>query len=228
MVSTLTLPSPFSFFVISHPIHRLLDFFYLLQQSVHPNWKKIKSSITKPGHQPLFQFLPRPIFSSVSALFQFLFPCFIYPFVFFFHSIAEGALIATMMKGRPNSFLSLIFLLSALHGFLSVHSFLDELKQDEPMRLELIHRYSPQLNGHVLPEEKPKTQLELIKELHRHDVIRHQMISGKRQHHQIQRRNALETASSASVAMPLISGWDSGVGQYLVQVKWELLHRDSC
>ncbi|KAK9937311.1 hypothetical protein M0R45_014110 [Rubus argutus] len=124
-----------------------------------------------------------------------------------------------MIKRRPNSFLSLIFLLSALRGFLSVHSFLDELTQDEPMRLELIHRYSPQLHGHVLPEKKAKTQLEIIKELHRHDVIRHQMISRKRQHHQIQRRNALETACSASVAMPLSSAWDSGVGQYLVQVR---------
>lgn len=183
--------------------------------------KHILNYLTRPPNSvsALFQFLPRPIFSSVSTLFQFLLPCFIYPVVFFFHSIAEGALIATMIKGRPNSFLSLIFLLSALHGFLSVHSFLDEWKQDEPMRLELIHRYSPQLHGHVLPDQKPKTQLELIKELHRHDVIRHQMISRKRQHHQIQRRNALETACSASVAMPLSSAWDSGVGQYLVQVR---------
>ncbi|XP_062012164.1 aspartic proteinase NANA, chloroplast-like [Rosa rugosa] len=125
------------------------------------------------------------------------------------------------MKGRPNAFLFIIFLLSALHGIFSVHSFLNELKQDEPMRLELIHRHSPKLNGHGLRDEMPKTQLELIEELHRHDLIRQQMISRKRQHHHhhIQtglRRNALETAS---IAMPLSSGWDFGVGQYLVQVK---------
>lgn len=82
MVSTLTLPSPFSFFVISHPIHRLLDFFYLLQQSVHPNWEKKKSSITKPGHQDLFLALFLLCFYSVSVpppLFYISF-CFLLPF----------------------------------------------------------------------------------------------------------------------------------------------------
>ncbi|KAL6198742.1 hypothetical protein ACLB2K_028531 [Fragaria x ananassa] len=119
------------------------------------------------------------------------------------------------MKGRTSSFLFMVFLLYALHGILSVHSFLDESKQDEPMRLELIHRHS-------LRVEMPKTQLELIEELQSHDVIRHQMISRRRQqhHHSIPtglRRNALETA--ASIAMPLSSAWDFGAGQYFVQIK---------
>ncbi|KAL6196874.1 hypothetical protein ACLB2K_032487 [Fragaria x ananassa] len=119
------------------------------------------------------------------------------------------------MKGRTSSFLFIVFFLYALYGILSVHSFLDESKQDEPMRLELIHRHS-------LRVEMPKTQLELIEELQSHDVIRHQMISRRRQqhHHSIPtglRRNALETA--ASIAMPLSSAWDFGAGQYFVQIK---------
>ncbi|XP_050370169.1 aspartic proteinase NANA, chloroplast-like [Argentina anserina] len=114
------------------------------------------------------------------------------------------------MRGRTSSFLFIIFLLSVLNGILSVRSFLN----DEPMKLELIHRNS-------LRDEMPKTQLELIQELQRHDLIRHQMISrrGQHHHHHIStgiRRFALE---KASIAMPLSSAWDFGTGQYLVQIK---------
>lgn len=77
-------------------------------------------------------------------------------------------------------------------------------------RLELIHRNSPKLSGNVFLGERPKTQMENIKQFHRRDVMRRRNMVSRR-------LRGVETTSS--VAMPMHSGADYGTGEYFVHVK---------
>ncbi|KAM6552130.1 hypothetical protein CsatB_001938 [Cannabis sativa] len=84
-----------------------------------------------------------------------------------------------------------------------IHGFHDD---DEIVRFELIHRNSPKLCGHdghnVFLGEKPKTQMENLKQFHQRDVSRRAIL--------------LETSSS--VKLPINSGSDYGTGEYFVHV----------
>ncbi|KAB2633841.1 aspartic proteinase nepenthesin-1-like [Pyrus ussuriensis x Pyrus communis] len=136
------------------------------------------------------------------------------------------------MKMEQNSTLFIIFLLSVIHGFVFVHA-LRGASPEKALKLKLIHRYSPHYNG-LHGDEKPKNQQELLRLLHRHDVVRHQMISYRRQQQEEEslldaeevilnssriaaRRMAWE--KRGSMAMPISSGSDYGWGQYLVKIK---------
>ncbi|PON39210.1 Aspartic peptidase [Parasponia andersonii] len=96
-------------------------------------------------------------------------------------------------------FFPLLFLF-AINGFALLGS---------TTRLELIHRNSPKLSGNVVLGGKPKSQMEIIREFHRRDVLRHRNMVSRR-------LRATETASS--VAMPMFSGSDYGTGEYFVHV----------
>ncbi|XP_062093050.1 aspartic proteinase NANA, chloroplast-like [Humulus lupulus] len=103
----------------------------------------------------------------------------------------------------------MFFLLFAINGLVLIFALPEEIS-GSVTRLELIHRNSPKLSGSVVLGERPKTQMENIKQFHRRDVIRiRNMVS--------RRRRATETASS--VAMPIHSGSDYGAGEYFVHVK---------
>ncbi|XP_009363310.2 aspartic proteinase NANA, chloroplast [Pyrus x bretschneideri] len=136
------------------------------------------------------------------------------------------------MKMEQNSTLFIIFLLSVIHGFVFVHA-LRGASPEKALKLKLIHRYSPHYNG-LHGDEKPKNQQELLRLLHRHDVVRHQMISYRRRQQQEEslldaeevilnssriaaRRMAWE--KRGSMVMPISSGSDYGWGQYLVKIK---------
>ncbi|KAK4837900.1 hypothetical protein QYF36_009396 [Acer negundo] len=111
-----------------------------------------------------------------------------------------------------NRVLLIIFLISTFQYQASVVAFSDTA------RIELLHRHSPKLNGNA----RPKTQLEMVKELVHSDMTRQKMISHKR-------RQACESGTSSSinnnnssntaVEMPLRAGRDYGTGQYFVQFK---------
>ncbi|KAG6675316.1 hypothetical protein I3842_15G095300 [Carya illinoinensis] len=124
-----------------------------------------------------------------------------------------------MMKWRTVSLLFMIFLLSicSFHGLVLAH----DLPQEEPdmMRLELIHRHSPQLIGTVHGGPWPfKTRLERVKELVERDIVRHRVtISHKRSGQG--RLSTRRKDSETSAEMPMSSGADYGTGQYFVQVK---------
>lgn len=122
-----------------------------------------------------------------------------------------------MMKGRrsPGSSTSLfiVFLLSAIH-----HAVLHVCANSyHTVRLPLVHRYSPGfITGSGLMN---KTDTEIAKALHLHDIIRRQRIS-QRKHsddHQIPRRKDTETSSP--YALPLHSGFDILSGLYWVEVR---------
>ncbi|XP_062093408.1 aspartic proteinase NANA, chloroplast-like [Humulus lupulus] len=103
------------------------------------------------------------------------------------------------------NFLRWYFLLFAIinNGMvIPINGFLDEITT----RLELIHRNSPKLSGHsnVFLGERPRTQMENVKQFHQRDVLR---------------RRTIETASSSSsVKLPINSGSDYGTGEYFVHV----------
>lgn len=119
-----------------------------------------------------------------------------------------------MMKGMRStsttlSFLLIIFLLSAIHhGFVFVGAI------SETLRLKLVHKYSPHLNGRI-GSLMNKTEIEIIKELHLRDMIRHQMSFQNRDHDQFTRRKVSE---KSSIEMPLHSGFDLLSGLYWVEV----------
>ncbi|BFG28576.1 hypothetical protein CerSpe_148500 [Prunus speciosa] len=136
------------------------------------------------------------------------------------------------MKMRSGSILFFIFLLSAIHGLAFAHADHDEEDGDngDEMRLEMIHRYSPRAKDHGVHVEIPPTQQALIQELHRHDIVRLQMMAQKRQ--QNAHDQGLNSSSSSSnstrrmdmqtrvsMTMPINTGWDYGLGQYLVQIE---------
>ena len=124
------------------------------------------------------------------------------------------------MKGRL-IFLLLIVLLSIVQA-----QDVEELQQySNSIMLELLHRHASQLN------HWPKTQPQRLKDLLHHDFIRHNIISHKwRQSLQPRaraRKQAMEetpeTATtsnfSAAIEMPLGSGRDFGIGQYITSFK---------
>ncbi|KAF8408552.1 hypothetical protein HHK36_004615 [Tetracentron sinense] len=115
------------------------------------------------------------------------------------------------MKSRPASLLLLFFLVS-VNGFFSIPVF-SENPWNNTMRFELIHRHSPELSM------RPKTQLDRIKELVHSDNVRQQMISHKLKLGRGLRRMASEIRSSGSMAIPLRSGADRGIGQYFVSFR---------
>uniref|UniRef100_A0A803QER7 Peptidase A1 domain-containing protein n=1 Tax=Cannabis sativa TaxID=3483 RepID=A0A803QER7_CANSA len=84
-----------------------------------------------------------------------------------------------------------------------IHGFHDD---GEIVRFELIHRNSPKLCGHdghnVFLGEKPKTQMENLKQFHQRDVS----------------RRAIFLETSSSVKLPINSGSDYGTGEYFVHV----------
>ncbi|XVE53408.1 hypothetical protein DITRI_Ditri03aG0000600 [Diplodiscus trichospermus] len=123
------------------------------------------------------------------------------------------------MKGR------LIFLL-----FMILFLFVVQARQQHSnsIILELIHRDAPQLNA------TPKTQQQRLKDLVHHDFIRHNdIISLKwrqgleprprtRRHAWEQERPTTRAAKSYfsdAIEMPLGSGRDLGIGQYITSVK---------
>ncbi|MBA0632472.1 hypothetical protein Godav_001202, partial [Gossypium davidsonii] len=73
--------------------------------------------------------------------------------------------------------------------------------------LELIHRHAPQFtNNH------PITQHQRLVDLLYHDIIRHGIMSHRRQAKE-------EDPLTASIKMPLASGRDFGIGQYITSFK---------
>lgn len=115
-----------------------------------------------------------------------------------------------MVKGRPCALLmiSLVFIIQcSTSAFANSHS--------SSMRMELIHRHALYLNT------RPKTQLELMKDLFHSDIIRQKMIAHKRRLSLSPIRDALETTNTSSTAieMPLRAGRDCGTGVYFVQMK---------
>ncbi|KAJ0099639.1 hypothetical protein Patl1_19765 [Pistacia atlantica] len=116
-----------------------------------------------------------------------------------------------MVKGRPCAILLIIFLVIIIQcstsAFATSHS--------SSMRMELIHRHAHHLST------RPKTQLELIKDLLHSDIIRQKMIAHKRRISLSPRRDALETTNTSSTAieMPLSAGRDYGTGMYFVEFK---------
>ncbi|XP_022717644.1 aspartyl protease family protein 2-like [Durio zibethinus] len=108
------------------------------------------------------------------------------------------------MKGR------LIFLLLIL--------LLVIVQYSNSITLELIHRHALQLNNNG-----PITQQQRLKDLLHHDFIRHNIISHKwRQGLQPTTRStrqATEGTPSAAIEMPLASGRDFGIGQYITSFK---------
>ncbi|XWS10505.1 hypothetical protein CRYUN_Cryun39dG0085200 [Craigia yunnanensis] len=124
------------------------------------------------------------------------------------------------MKGR------LIFLLLIVLLFIVQARDVEEHQQySNSIMLELIHRHAPQLN------DRPKTQLQRLKDLLHHDFIHHNIISHKWRHglrlRAKARRQAWEETPttaitsnfSAAVEMPLGSGRDFGIGQYITSFK---------
>ncbi|KAJ0042687.1 hypothetical protein Pint_17130 [Pistacia integerrima] len=116
-----------------------------------------------------------------------------------------------MVNGRPCAILLIIFLVLIIQcstsAFATSHS--------SSMRMELIHRHAHHLST------RPKTQLELIKDLLHSDIIRQKMIAYKRRISLSPRRDALETTNTSSTAieMPLSAGRDYGTGMYFVEFK---------
>ncbi|GAV64886.1 Asp domain-containing protein [Cephalotus follicularis] len=122
------------------------------------------------------------------------------------------------MKGRP-IYLLLIYMLSVILSY--SHSLDDqEEHQQGSMRLELIHRHAPNNLG----ERQPKTQLERIKELLQHDIIRQSTISYRRhlsQKNTIGEAWEMPTTSSGNggIRMPIYAGRDYGTGLYFTQLR---------
>ena len=106
-------------------------------------------------------------------------------------------------SSSPPCFLFLLF--AMINSLVLISSFPGEISGS--MKLELIHRNSRKLSGNV---ERPKTQMENLKQLYNRDVLRHRNIVPP------SRRKAIETGSS--VAMPMNSGSDYGTGEYFVHV----------
>lgn len=125
------------------------------------------------------------------------------------------------MNWRSISFLLFVLLLPIIHGLASVYAaVLSQEYNSDTMRLELIHRHSPQVMG------RPKTQLQRLKELVHSDSVRQLMILHKLRGGQIPRRKAKEVLSSSSsrgsddaIEVPMHPAADYGIGQYFVAFK---------
>ncbi|XP_050378570.1 aspartic proteinase NANA, chloroplast-like [Argentina anserina] len=119
------------------------------------------------------------------------------------------------MKGMRSTgsttFLFIIFWLSAIHHGLYANG-------EHTIRLPLVHKYSPHFKGGIGLINK--TDIDVMKELHLHDIIRRQTIfsRNKRDGRQIPRRKDAETNSS-SLSFPVHSGYDIMSGLYMVEVK---------
>ncbi|KAL0009605.1 hypothetical protein SO802_011107 [Lithocarpus litseifolius] len=124
----------------------------------------------------------------------------------------------------PLLFIFLVSITTGFHGLVLSHTIPEEHdhQHSNKMRLELIHRHSPQLIGKVVHEASnnnmPKSQQERILELVVRDTTRHRMISHKRgQYGPNSRRKNWEF--NTSIEMPMHSGADYGVGEYFVEVR---------
>lgn len=125
---------------------------------------------------------------------------------------------------RPILFLLFILVLPMIRGLAALllphHHPHDHYDSSDKMRLELIHRHSLQAQFLM---ERPKTQLQRLKELVQSDSFRQLMILHKIQGSsggQMPRRRGRElvylSSSNDAVQVPLHPAADYGIGQYFV------------
>ncbi|KAL4340243.1 hypothetical protein GQ457_08G008130 [Hibiscus cannabinus] len=107
------------------------------------------------------------------------------------------------MQGKLMTLLLLILLFSIVEARQHVEE-MQHLHNSDSFSLELIHRHAPQFTNNGF-----KTRHERLKDLLRHDTIRHRL----------QNRRRAEEAASASIEMPLASARDYGEGQYITTLR---------